>query len=132
MPSCPRAWPLAASLWAALAAGQTMAPAMWSRRRSRPPPPPPSSKGLSTPPRCPGPRAGADDDPYLLSWRGIDCQAYYQQDPAAYTRLLNYRWGGPRLRGAPRPGWLAAGARWRRGRVQQKRHRTVEQLMRAP
>lgn len=33
---------------------------------------------------------GADDDPYLLSWRGIDCQAYYQQDPAAYTRLLNY------------------------------------------
>lgn len=34
---------------------------------------------------------GADDDPYLLSWRGIDAGAYYQQDPAAFVRLLNYR-----------------------------------------
>ncbi|KAI7841863.1 hypothetical protein COHA_004392 [Chlorella ohadii] len=33
---------------------------------------------------------GGDDDPYLLSWRGIDAGAYYQQDPAAYVRLLNY------------------------------------------
>lgn len=33
----------------------------------------------------------ADDaDPYLLSWRGIDAQAYYQQDPDAYVRLCNH------------------------------------------
>lgn len=35
--------------------------------------------------------AEADDaDPYLLSWRGIDAQAYYQQDPDAYVRLCNH------------------------------------------
>ncbi|GAB4816893.1 hypothetical protein N2152v2_003939 [Parachlorella kessleri] len=33
---------------------------------------------------------GGDDDPYLLSWRGIDCSTYYQQDPGAYVQMLNY------------------------------------------
>eukprot|EP00887_Chlorella_sp_A99_P000861 scaffold5.g861.t1 len=33
---------------------------------------------------------GGDDDPYLLSWRGIDAAMYYQQDPDAYVKLLNY------------------------------------------
>lgn len=37
---------------------------------------------------------GGDDDPYLLSWRGIDSAAYYMQDPEAYVRMLNYRWVG--------------------------------------
>jgi hypothetical protein len=36
--------------------------------------------------------AGGDTDPYLLSWRGIDAEAYYQQDPNAYVKMLNYRW----------------------------------------
>ena len=30
-----------------------------------------------------------DEDPYLLSWRGIDAKEYYQQDPEGYTRLCN-------------------------------------------
>ena len=30
-----------------------------------------------------------DDDPYLLSWRGIDAKEYYQQDPEGYKRLCN-------------------------------------------
>lgn len=32
---------------------------------------------------------GGDDDPYLLSWRGIDAGMYYQQDPGSHE-LLNY------------------------------------------
>lgn len=33
--------------------------------------------------------AGGDDDPYLLSWRGIDAGVYYQQDPASHA-ILNF------------------------------------------
>lgn len=34
--------------------------------------------------------AEADDaDPYLLSWRGIDCKEYYQQDPSSHILLVN-------------------------------------------
>ncbi len=36
--------------------------------------------------RCPG----GDDDPYTLSWRAIDAGTYYQQDPNAYVKMLNY------------------------------------------
>lgn len=56
--------------------------------------------------------AGADDDPYLLSWRGIDAGAYYQQDPEAYVRLLNYRCG---------PAW-AAGLQVCHSRCQRSAH----------
>ncbi|KDD74857.1 hypothetical protein H632_c1029p0 [Helicosporidium sp. ATCC 50920] len=35
---------------------------------------------------------GGDDDPYVLSWRGLDASMYYQQDAHAYQRLLN--WSG--------------------------------------
>lgn len=35
------------------------------------------------------PCAADDEDPYLLSWRGIDAQAYYQQDEEGYKRLVN-------------------------------------------
>jgi isoamylase len=30
-----------------------------------------------------------DEDPYLLSWRGIDAKEYYQQDPNGFKRLCN-------------------------------------------
>ena len=30
-----------------------------------------------------------DEDPYLLSWRGIDAKEYYQQDPSGYKKLCN-------------------------------------------
>ncbi|EFN57533.1 hypothetical protein CHLNCDRAFT_34754 [Chlorella variabilis] len=33
---------------------------------------------------------GGDEDSYLLSWRGIDAGAYYQQDPDSYVKMLNY------------------------------------------
>ncbi|KAL6778753.1 ISA3 [Auxenochlorella protothecoides x Auxenochlorella symbiontica] len=32
---------------------------------------------------------GGDDDPYLLSWRGINAGVYYQQDPASHA-ILNF------------------------------------------
>ncbi|KAI3438769.1 hypothetical protein D9Q98_001187 [Chlorella vulgaris] len=35
---------------------------------------------------------GADQDPYTLSWRGIDSSVYYQQDPDSYVKMLN--WSG--------------------------------------
>lgn len=34
--------------------------------------------------------AGGDDDPYPLSWRGIDNQVYYMVDKEQYVQLLNY------------------------------------------
>ncbi len=34
--------------------------------------------------------AGGDDDPYLLSWRGIASPTYYMTDTARYVQLLNY------------------------------------------
>lgn len=33
---------------------------------------------------------GGDDEPYLLSWRGIDNPGYYMVDPLQYVQLLNY------------------------------------------
>ena len=30
-----------------------------------------------------------DENPYLISWRGIDALEYYQQDPHAERRLVN-------------------------------------------
>jgi len=33
---------------------------------------------------------GGDTNPYLLSFRGIDCSTYYMQDPESYERILNY------------------------------------------
>lgn len=33
---------------------------------------------------------GGDDDPYLLSWRGIANSAYYMTDTAQYVQLLNF------------------------------------------
>lgn len=33
---------------------------------------------------------GGDDDPYLLSFRGVDNVAYYMRDPKAYVQMLNY------------------------------------------
>eukprot|EP01025_Chloroclados_australasicus_P054213 TRINITY_DN6421_c0_g3_i1.p1 TRINITY_DN6421_c0_g3~~TRINITY_DN6421_c0_g3_i1.p1 ORF type:complete len:798 (-),score=59.59 TRINITY_DN6421_c0_g3_i1:187-2499(-) len=33
---------------------------------------------------------GGDDDPYLLSMRGIDNEVYYQRDKNAYVQLLNF------------------------------------------
>ena len=34
--------------------------------------------------------AGGDDDPYLLSWRGIASPTYYMTDTSRYVQLLNY------------------------------------------
>ena len=34
--------------------------------------------------------AGGDDDPYLLSWRGIANPTYYMTDTAQYVQLLNF------------------------------------------
>ena len=34
---------------------------------------------------------GGDDDPYLLSWRGVDAGAYNHNDPAGDDKLLHYR-----------------------------------------
>lgn len=33
---------------------------------------------------------GGDDDPYTLSWRGLDNPGYYMCDPEQYVQLLNY------------------------------------------
>lgn len=33
---------------------------------------------------------GGDDDPYLLSWRGIANSTYYMTDTSRYVQLLNY------------------------------------------
>ena len=61
------------------------APAAPTRAKRASPPP-------QLPPRSPA-AAGGDEDSYLLSWRGIDAGAYYQQDPDSYVKMLNYRWG---------------------------------------
>lgn len=34
--------------------------------------------------------AGGDDDPYVLSFRGIDNSVYYMLDKSQYVQLLNY------------------------------------------
>lgn len=34
--------------------------------------------------------AGGDDDPYVLSFRGIDNEVYYMLDPNNKSHLLNY------------------------------------------
>ena len=34
--------------------------------------------------------AGGDDDPYLLSWRGIANSTYYMTDTSQYVQLLNF------------------------------------------
>lgn len=33
---------------------------------------------------------GGDDDPYTMSWRGIDNKVYYMVDTDQYVQLLNY------------------------------------------
>lgn len=33
---------------------------------------------------------GGDDDPYLLSFRGLDNSVYYQMDKDAYVQILNF------------------------------------------
>ena len=35
-------------------------------------------------------RIGGDDDPYTMSWRGIDNQTYYMVDTTQFVQLLNY------------------------------------------
>lgn len=35
-------------------------------------------------------RAGGDDDPYVLSYRGIDNETYYMLDGSNKSHLLNY------------------------------------------
>lgn len=37
-----------------------------------------------------GENAGGDDDPYVTSFRGIDCPTYYMTDTEQYVQLLNY------------------------------------------
>ena len=34
--------------------------------------------------------AGGDDDPYVTSFRGLDCPTYYMTDTEQYVQLLNY------------------------------------------
>ena len=34
--------------------------------------------------------AGGDDNPYTMSWRGIDNRTYYMVDTSQYIQLLNY------------------------------------------
>ena len=40
--------------------------------------------------RMSGGCAGGDDDPYTMSWRGIDNQTYYMVDTTQFVQLLNY------------------------------------------
>ena len=50
--------------------------------------------------RC-GPPAftGGDDDPYTLSFRGIDNSTYYMLDKGQYVQLLNYSGCGNSISG---------------------------------
>ena len=42
---------------------------------------------------------GGDDDPYTLSFRGIDNSTYYMLDKAQYVQLLNYSGCGNSISG---------------------------------
>ncbi|CAL5221257.1 g3414 [Coccomyxa viridis] len=42
---------------------------------------------------------GGDDDPYTMSWRGIDNRTYYMVDTTQYVQLLNYSGCGNTISG---------------------------------
>lgn len=43
--------------------------------------------------------AGGDDNPYTISWRGIDNRTYYMVDTTQYVQLLNYSGCGNTISG---------------------------------
>ena len=43
--------------------------------------------------------AGGDDNPYTMSWRGIDNRTYYMVDTTQYVQLLNYSGCGNTISG---------------------------------
>ena len=43
--------------------------------------------------------SGGDDDPYTMSWRGIDNRTYYMVDTTQYAQLLNYSGCGNTISG---------------------------------
>ena len=42
---------------------------------------------------------GGDDDPYLISFRGIDSSVYYMTDTSQYVQLLNFSGCGNTVNG---------------------------------